>query len=233
MPTTSYLARRSELLDYFDRTAAETWAKLTSDAPVGRIRATVREGRARMRRLLLDWLPTDLSAARLLDAGCGTGDLALAAAARGAEVVAVDLSPTLIGLAAERAAREPVARRVTFRVGDMLDPALGSFDHVVAMDSLLHYATPDMVAAIAGLATRCRRTLLVTFAPRTWPLALAHALGRLFPTGQRAPAIVPVAEARLRAALRAEPGLASWRIGRTARIAHGFYTSQALELVRA
>ncbi len=28
---------------------------------------------------------------------------------------------------------------IDFRVGDMLDPALGRFDHVVAMDSLIHY----------------------------------------------------------------------------------------------
>jgi hypothetical protein len=33
---------------------------LTSDAPVGRIRATVRAGRDRMRATLLSWLPQDL-----------------------------------------------------------------------------------------------------------------------------------------------------------------------------
>ena len=37
----SYLDRRAEIATYFDRTAAAAWARLTSDAPVGRIRATV------------------------------------------------------------------------------------------------------------------------------------------------------------------------------------------------
>ena len=41
MPTLTYQSRRSELLEYFDRTAADAWRRLTSDAPVSRIRATV------------------------------------------------------------------------------------------------------------------------------------------------------------------------------------------------
>ena len=55
--------------EYFDRTAAETWAPLTSEAPVGRIRSTVREGRDRMRETLTGWLPADLTGRRVLDAG--------------------------------------------------------------------------------------------------------------------------------------------------------------------
>ncbi|HRD95418.1 MAG TPA: magnesium protoporphyrin IX methyltransferase, partial [Rubrivivax sp.] len=68
MNTASYQHRRSEIEHYFDRTAAQTWARLTSDAPVGRIRATVRAGRERMRTTLLSWLPGDLRGRRILDA---------------------------------------------------------------------------------------------------------------------------------------------------------------------
>ncbi len=106
MPTISYLERRGELETYFDRTAVEAWSKLTSDAPLGRIRATVREGRERMRQTLLSWLPDDLTGATLLDAGCGTGALAVEAARRGAKVLAVDISPTLIELARQRSATD-------------------------------------------------------------------------------------------------------------------------------
>ena len=94
---------RASCKTYFDRTAVDAWARLTSDAPVSGIRATVRAGRDRMRATLLSWLPDDLTGRRLLDAGCGTGALAVAAAERGAEVAAIDLSPTLVGLARERA----------------------------------------------------------------------------------------------------------------------------------
>ncbi|MEL6125983.1 MAG: magnesium protoporphyrin IX methyltransferase, partial [Pseudomonadota bacterium] len=75
MMRASYQHKRSQLETYFDRTAAEGWARLTSDAPVSRIRATVRAGREEMQRTLLAHLPGDLSGARVLDAGCGFGPL--------------------------------------------------------------------------------------------------------------------------------------------------------------
>ena len=154
--STTYLERRGQLETYFDRTAADAWSRLTSDAPVSRIRATVRAGRDRMRAQLLDWLPADLRGRRLLDAGCGTGALTLEAARRGADVVAVDLSGTLIDLARERLAPQMQGLSIDFRVGDMLDASLGEFDYVVAMDSLIHYPTPDIVRALATLAARTR-----------------------------------------------------------------------------
>ena len=102
MDSASYQTRRDEIETYFDRTAADAWAALTSDAPVSRIRRTVRRGRDAMRETLMSWLPEDLTGSTLIDAGCGTGTLAIEAAQRGAEVVAVDLSPTLVNLARER-----------------------------------------------------------------------------------------------------------------------------------
>jgi len=233
MPTVSYFERRGQLETYFDRTAVDVWSRLTTDAPVGRIRATVRAGRDGMRAALLGWLPDDLRGRRVLDAGCGTGQLAVEAARRGAEVVAIDLSPTLIDLARARLPHDLNGGSIDLRVGDMLDPSLGRFDHVVAMDSLVHYDAADTVRVLAGLAERTSGSMLFTFAPRTPALALMHAVGRLLPRGQRAPAIVPVAEARLREHLQSTPDLEDWRAGRTLRVACGFYTSQAFEVLRA
>jgi magnesium-protoporphyrin O-methyltransferase len=59
-----------------------------------------------------------------------------------------------------------------------------------------------------------------------------HAIGRLFPRGDRAPAIVPISEGDLAKRLSAHPGLEDWRVGRTQRIARGFYVSQAVEVTR-
>ena len=231
MPNPSYQERRAQVESYFDRTAADAWKRLTSDAPVSGVRATVRAGRDRMRATLLGWLPVDLSGRRLLDAGCGTGLLALEAARRGAEVHAVDLSPSLIEHARERLPAE-LAGRVEFAVGDMLAPEQDPFDYVVAMDSLIHYEPEDALEVIAGLAERARTSVLVTFAPRTPALALMHGIGQFFPRGDRSPAIVPIGEAKLRRRIEASPRLGAWRLGRSQRVAHGFYTSQALELVR-
>ena len=233
MRTATYQERRGEIETYFDRTAATAWARLTSDAPVSRIRATVRAGRDRMRSTLLSWLPDDLSGQRVLDAGCGTGALAVEAARRGAEVIGIDLSPTLVALAAERLPTDLGQGSVRLMAGDMLDPALGHFDHVVAMDSLIHYDMADAVKALAALAPRCRGSLLFTYAPRNPALVAMRAVGRLFPQGDRAPWIVPVAEAALHRSLGQHPALAGWQAGHTQRVASGFYTSQALQWRRA
>jgi magnesium-protoporphyrin O-methyltransferase len=230
MTSINYIERRSQVEDYFDRTAVDAWSRLTSDAPVNRIRATVRAGRDEMRRTLLEWLPADLRGRRLLDAGCGTGALAIEATRRGASVVAVDLSPTLIGLARSRAAVSGGAYGVEFLAGDMLASGLGEFDHVVAMDSLIHYGAEDVVEAVTSLAMRTKYSLLFTFAPRTPALAVMHAVGRLFPRANRAPAIEPITEQSIRGLLSDEPRLGAWRVGRTRRIQNAFYTSQALEL---
>ncbi len=232
MQTATYHARRGEIEHYFDRTAAQAWARLTSDAPVSGIRATVRAGREDMRNTLLSWLPADLTGKRVLDAGCGTGAFAMEAARRGAQVLAIDVSPSLVGIARDRCADQVPAGSIVFDVGDMLDGRLGIFDYVVAMDSLIHYRSQDVVESLATLAPRIRHSMLMTFAPKTPLLAAMHFVGRAFPRGDRAPAIEPVAEGKLKATLRGERRLASWKLGRDRRVSRGFYTSHALELCR-
>jgi magnesium-protoporphyrin O-methyltransferase len=228
----TYRERRAALQEYFDRTAAARWAQLTSTAPVGRIRRTVREGRTRMRALLLSWLPADLRGERVLDAGCGTGALAAELARRGARVVGVDLSPTMIALARERAPAG-VARHLEFHAGDMLDPTLGVFDRVMAMDSLIHYERRDFVGALSILAQRTRQSMLLTYAPWSVGLAVMHAVGRLLPSGVRAPAIEPLREESLYTELYAAHALSEWTPGATQHIASGFYRSTALTIERA
>jgi magnesium-protoporphyrin O-methyltransferase len=233
MKAIRYDERRGQLEEYFDRTAAKAWAALTSEEPVGRIRATVRAGRERMRDTLLSYLPEDLRGQRVLDAGCGTGALAMEAARRGAEVVAVDISPTLVQLACERVSFDEGPGCIRFRVGDMTDPEHGRFDWVVAMDSLIHYEPEQMVDLVDRLAARADQGVAFTFAPRTPLLAMMHTVGKAFPRQNRSPDIVPVAEKALRARLGGEGGLSGFDVGRSERIESGFYTSQTMELVRA
>jgi magnesium-protoporphyrin O-methyltransferase len=230
---TAYTERRAEIETYFDRTAVQAWARLTSDAPVGRVRASVRAGRDQMRSTLLSWLPADLTGLRLLDAGCGTGALAVEAARRGATVLAIDLSPTLVDLARERQPVFTGAGSIDFRAGDMSDAALGSFDHVVGMDSVIHYEGVDAVRVLAALAQRTRRSMLFTFAPSSPALEVFRAVGKLFPRGDRSPSIVPIAEKVLHRRIANDPLLKSWQRARTQRVSSGFYKSQALELVKS
>ena len=232
MQSATYQNRRDKLTEYFDRTAAAAWSRLTSDAPVGSVRATVRAGRDAMRSLLLDCLPGDLTGTRLLDAGCGTGALSIDAASRGASVVAVDVSGTLVELAASRTPAA-VRERIDYRVGDMLATEHGEVDYVVAMDSMIHYETSDIVRMIASLAPRTRRGIVFTVAPRTAALTVMHAVGRMIPYQEhRAPAIVPVSEKHMRKALNEAPELDGWTLAHCEKVSSGFYKSQAFFIAR-
>lgn len=217
----TYEATRERLHTYFDRTAAETWARLTSDAPVSRIRQTVREGRDAMRAAMLGALPSDLTGRRVLDAGCGAGQMAIELAARGAEVVAVDISPALIEVARGRTPAH-LATRIDYRAGDMLGEA-GPLDHVVAMDSLIHYDAADIAAALDKLARNTRGSIVFTIAPKTPALTAMWWAGQLFPRSDRSPAIRPHAASEIGRAL-GRP------LAPVARISRGFYISEALEV---
>lgn len=216
-----YSATRERVEDYFDRSATKVWAALTSDAPVSRIRQTVRAGRDSMRAMMMARLPDDLTGARVLDAGCGTGLMTAELAARGAQVVAVDISPHLIGIAQSRL--DPaLAARVSFEAGDMTDPALGQFDFVMAMDSLIYYRPEDIGASLGRLGARTNSAIVFTVAPKTPILMAFFTLGKAFPRADRSPRMIPQGFSHLQRL--AGPGLS--RIGRVSR---GFYISDCLE----
>jgi magnesium-protoporphyrin O-methyltransferase len=216
-----YSATLSRVEAYFDRSATRVWERLTSDAPVSRIRQTVREGRDRMRATMLGRLPEDLRGARVLDAGCGAGQMTAELAARGADVLAVDISPALVGIARARLPAA-LAGRVTFASGDMLAEGHGSFDFVLAMDSMIYYAAPDVARALDGLGARTRGAVVFTVAPRTPVLMAFWSAGKLFPRADRSPVMVPHAFETLSAAT-------GRRLTRVARVARGFYISDCLE----
>jgi len=217
-----YATTLTRVEDYFDRTATRTWERLTSTEKVSRIRQTVREGRDRMRAAMLARLPADLTGMRVLDAGCGPGVMTAELAARGADVTGVDISPQLIRIAEARLNPAHTAR-VRLVAGDMTDPALGRFDAVMAMDSLIYYGEDDLVAALERLASRAPQVVF-TVAPRTPFLMTFWTMGKLFPRSDRSPIMVPHAHARLAARV---PGLT-----RIDRVSRGFYISECLEVRR-
>jgi magnesium-protoporphyrin O-methyltransferase len=225
----AYEGTRARVEHYFDRTATSVWERLTSDAPVSRIRATVRAGRDRMRAAMLGCLPDDLSGARVLDAGCGAGQMTAELAVRGAHVTAVDISPSLVEIARRRLPRH-LERNVTFAAGDMLDPVHGAQDYVIAMDSLIYYQARDIAAALDRLMARTAGAVVFTVAPRT-PLLMAmfHA-GKAFPRADRSPVMIPQSPARLAEAMRLQgvPG----RLREVERVTKGFYISTCLEVSR-
>ncbi len=219
----SYDATRDRVEHYFDRTATKVWERLTSDAPVSRIRETVRKGRDQMRAKLLSSLPGDLTGMRVLDAGCGAGQMTHELALRGADVVAVDISPTLVKIAQDRLPQH-LHHKVKFSSGDMLSADLGGFDHVIAMDSLIYYSQADIRAALANLGERTRGSVAFTVAPRTPLLMTMWYAGKAFPRSDRSPVMIPHGPARLSKTV-SDIG----QLNDLGRVNSGFYISQALE----
>ncbi len=107
----------------------------------------------------------------VLDIGCGSGDLALALARRGWQVVGIDIVEAAIGQARAKAAALPpeVARRLEFQVADALRPtSLGRRFGAVTDSGFFHVFESDqrdlLVDEIAATLLPGGRYYLLEFA---------------------------------------------------------------------
>jgi ubiquinone/menaquinone biosynthesis C-methylase UbiE len=93
---------------------------------------------------------------RVLDAGCGTGELAIELARRGHDVTGIDISSAGIDIAKSKARAAGVA--VDFHVGDATEmPGIeGPFDAVVDSGLLHSLDSYDQQHYIARLRSLCR-----------------------------------------------------------------------------
>jgi SAM-dependent methyltransferase len=102
-----------------------------------------------------------LEGKRLLDVGCGTGKSFAPMLARGYEVVACDISPSMVELA-----REQFGERAEIFVADMRElPRIDSFDLVTCLDDALNYVLSDdeLAGSLEGIARNLRPGGLLIF----------------------------------------------------------------------
>ena len=220
----TYLAKRARLENYFNEVSSDAWDKLTSNEPVSFVRQLVRQGRQKMLLAILEKLPQDLKGARILDAGCGTGVLSRMLDERGAEVVGVDISDKLIEVAKNRSRSH---RNIEYFAGDMKEQSFGNFDYIIAMDSLIHYSTEDVISSIADFSNRANNSVLFTVIPSTFALRTKLRLGKYFPKSERSPEVVPIGWGQLHQ-LEAHGIKAS--LSKIKRVKSFFYVSEAWEL---
>jgi len=106
-------------------------------------------------RELLAQVPA--GAVRVLEVGCGAGALARRLAERGANVVAVDLSPGMIALAR---ARTPASLAVAYHVADFRDFPARGFDVAISVATLHHLPLADALRRLAEAVAPGGRVLV-------------------------------------------------------------------------
>jgi SAM-dependent methyltransferase len=84
---------------------------------------------------------------KVLDAACGTGNLALPAARLGADVTGVDIAPNLVEQARANAAREGLKAQFDEGDAEALSYGDASFDAVITMFGVMFAPRPELVAA--------------------------------------------------------------------------------------
>jgi len=84
---------------------------------------------------------------RVLDAACGTGNLAVLAARRGCQVSGLDIARNLIAQARERAGREALAIEFTEGDAEAMPYEDASFDVVVSMYGVMFAPRPEWVVS--------------------------------------------------------------------------------------
>jgi 2-polyprenyl-6-hydroxyphenyl methylase/3-demethylubiquinone-9 3-methyltransferase len=116
----------------------------------------------------------DLSGKLALDAGCGYGLFSEAAAARGADVISLDIGERLVARTIARSRSRGVvadACRLAFRDE--------SFDLVISSEMIEHTPEPSRAVRELGRVLRARGLLILTTPNRAWqgPVRAASRLG--------------------------------------------------------
>ena len=226
---TTYFQNRDRICEYFDKTGFQAWEALTNESPVSKIRLKVRQSRDKMRRKILSNLPDNLSGKRVLDAGCGPGQLSIELAQRGAQVLGIDISSNLIEIAKKRLP-EKFKKNLKFETSDMVKDN-GKFDYIILMDSLIHYPEKDTVHLLESLLKNTNEKILFTLVPSNLILSLKLKIGSFFPKTDRSPTLSP---------LNTDTFIKSYQnkfekefkasIASVGKVVDLFYTSEVLEL---
>lgn len=184
-PPSESVDDKSVVTNYFNGEGFNRWSKIYGETEdVNPVQKDIRVGHGVTVEKILTWLDdASISGKTVCDAGCGTGNLSIPLASRGAVVNGSDISSAMVGEAA-RKAEETLAGTTSqmpkFETRD-LEALEGTYDTVCCVDVLIHYPPERLDAMVGNLARLSKERLVLSFAPKTWYYVALKRIGELFP----------------------------------------------------
>jgi magnesium-protoporphyrin O-methyltransferase len=214
---------------YFETSGFSRWTAIYGNGDIPPIWKVIRDGHQRALDTVVAWVGHDENVTAL-DAGCGTGTLAIALADQGYEVDGFDVSAPMVHFAKYINSGRTRKTPPTFTVGDIgaVEGTARTYDLVCCLDVLFHYPVEEASAMLARLAKLSNQKLVASFALRTMMNDFWMKVGTKFHSKNRMTKLFMFSYDEI-AALMAANG---FKITRTRRVKFFFYDSFVFEAVR-
>lgn len=153
---------------YFETSGFSRWTAIYGTGDIPPIWKVIRDGHDRALETVVSWVAT-AKGHTALDAGCGTGNLAIALANHGFEVDAFDVSAPMVHFSKYINNGRTKGIPPRFQVGDIaaLEGLDRSYDIVCCLDVLFHYPYEEVAVMLRRLANLAAHKVVASFALRT------------------------------------------------------------------
>jgi len=214
---------------YFETSGFSRWSAIYGSGDIPPIWKVIRDGHQRSVDKVVEWV----TAERLhtaLDAGCGTGSLAINLAEHGFEVDAFDVSAPMVHFAKYINSGRTKGLAPQFMVGDIaaLAGEEKTYDLVCCLDVLFHYPYEEVSDMLRRLTSLSSRKVVASFALRTAANDFWMKVGQRFHTKNRMTKLYMFTYDEVEKLLYR----AGFRITRKHRVKFFFYDSFVFEAVR-
>jgi magnesium-protoporphyrin O-methyltransferase len=219
----------SRVRKYFETSGFSRWTAIYGAGEIPPIWKVIRDGHQRALDHVVGWVKAD-DLHTALDAGCGTGNLAVSLADHGYEVDAFDISAPMIHFARYINAGRTKGIAPRFMVGDIaaLEAQNRQYDLVCCLDVLFHYPYDEVSEMLRRLSALCTTKFVGSFALRTPLNDFWMKVGERFHSKNRMTRLYMFSYDEVEQILYR----AGFKITRTKRIKFFFYDSFVFEAVR-
>jgi magnesium protoporphyrin O-methyltransferase len=215
---------------YFETSGFSRWTAIYGEGGIPPIWRVIRDGHDLALERVIEWIQDD-GARTALDAGCGTGVLAMRLSDAGYAVDGFDVSAPMVSFARYNTKDRGRGTPPQFFVGDIaaLDPKEQTYDLVCCLDVLFHYPYAECTAMLKKLADLSSYKIIGSFALATAFNSFWMEVGkRLFHQKNRMTSLHLMTYNQVEQVLYR----AGLRVTRTHRVKKFFYDSFVFEAVR-